>query len=556
MAGRKKYIFRRDIKKKRSIIIGVGASLAVVLALCITLYFNGWFTQGQLNDEGAKPQTEASSTPAPTETLAPEITPTPSPDANDGIQNIPLNIGKPVNPANVRYELVASLNTQYRQIAANMRVHYTNTTPDTLYEIVFHLPANSYLNSSSEGSVEEGATYPRGFSNGGIIIQSATLDGVSAYYALSDDETFLSIPISRGLAPGENAELLLSFLLYVPQRNARYGVTNIGYQLGNCWPILAVYQDGGWVKPRYSSLGDPYYSDVADYAIAIAYPQKYNIASSGAIVKSDTESGITTSYIAAEKVRDFTIVLSEGTYTFSENYKGVELISTALTKSSAERGLVIARECLLAFNPYLGDYPYSTLTVSQTELNNATGVEFPGLIMIQRELYLPGNDQQLYFTIAHEIAHQWFYGIVGNDQANNPWLDESMCAYFSFIPLLDHIDNRAYNTMRQYFLVERADKGGRIDGALYDYVLNEDYSNSVYWRGAAMLGGLIEKIGESAFYEGVKLYVTNNAFAVATPDDFIYAFEQASETSLRDWFLSWFKEPAQDDAIEQQAAQP
>ncbi len=441
--------------------------------------------------------------------------------------------GKPLNAPNTRYELAAELHPSYDRLYAKLRVLYQNTTPDTLYELVFHLYPNAYASTDAPGAQEAGGK--RNFDAGKVIVSAVSLNGEIAYFNISDDGMLLYVPFVKELLPGESAEVFIEFAVDVPERDARLGKTELGYQLGNFLPILAVYQDGDWVADPYASRGDPYYSEAADYAVALTYPSEYALACTGSIVKQESGGGLTTSYAAASKVRDFACMLSTGMQKAEETYEGVRILSYALSQGSADRGAALAKKALATMAPLIGSYPYETLTVSQVDMYYG-GMEYPNLLMVQRELYLPGRETELELTIAHELIHQWFYGVVGNDEINAPWLDEAVTSYLSLVYFEQAGNETAYDTLLSRYIGERAPLGTRVDGKLSDYASEDAYINSVYWRGAAMYHALREEIGDDAFFSALRAYVQDNAYRVGTKADMIAAFNKASGRDLTDWF--------------------
>lgn len=473
-------------------------------------------------------------TPAASIAVSPPAAPQTTPPATPAVTQDPNTpLGKPLNAPNTRYELAAELHPSYDRLYAKLRVLYQNTTPDTLYELVFHLYPNAYASADGPGTQEAGGK--RNFDAGRIIVSAVSLNGEIAYFTVSEDGMLLHVPLVKELLPSENAEVYIEFAVDVPERDARLGKTELGYQLGNFLPILAVYQDGAWVADSYASLGDPYYSETADYAIALTYPSEYTLACTGSIVKSESGGGITTTYTAASKVRDFACMLSTGMQKTEDTYEGVRIISYALSQGSADRGAALAKKALSAMTPLVGSYPYETLTVSQVDMYYA-GMEYPNLLMVQRELYLPGRETELELTIAHELIHQWFYGVVGNDEINAPWLDEAITSYLSLAYFQQAGNETAYDTLLARYIGERAPLGSRVDGKLSDYASEDAYINSVYWRGAAIYHALREEIGDDAFFNGLRAYVQDNAYRVATKADLIAAFNKASGRDLTDWF--------------------
>ena len=111
---------------------------------------------------------------------------------------------------------------------------------------------------------------------------------------------------------------------------------------------------------------------------------------------------------------------------------------------TAQRALETASNSLLLYNRMLGRYPYETLSVVLSGLTSGVaGTEYPTLVMAKPDMPLEevtptdlastreynGYVWEFDRSVTHEVAHQWFYGVVGNDQIRYPWLDEGFCRF-------------------------------------------------------------------------------------------------------------------------------
>lgn len=534
-----KYGGRRYTHRKKPVwlFILLGAA-ALVLALFLTGVLSLPAASGGEANAPSPSPVITTAPPSPTEALPtppPEVSPDPSatPVQGAGV----TGAGRPVNAPKTSYALAMELRPSHNRLYAMLRVEYENVTGDTLYELPFHLHPNAYQSDSAPGNEEASDSYKGDFDAGGIIVSSVSLNGDLAYFKVSDDGMLLIVPFVKELLPGERAEVSIEFVLDVPERDGRFGRTELGYQLGNFLPILAVYQDSGWVKDGYAPIGDPYYSEVADYRVAFTYPAEYSLATTGTITGTEKKGSSVTSYVAASRVRDFACMLGLSMQQAKETQGEVAIYSYALSDGSATRAANIAKNVLSTLSPILGNYPYSTLTIAQADMAYA-GMEYPNLLMVQRQLYLAGRELELELTIAHEIIHQWFYGLVGSDQYNAPWLDESLTSYLSLVYFERTGNTAAYGALSNRYLIERAALGTKIDGALPFYATEDAYVNSAYWRGAAMFASLREKIGDEAFFNGLRAYIEQNAYGIATKAELVSAFEQAANTQLAEWFES------------------
>ena len=175
-------------------------------------------------------------------------------------------------------------------------------------------------------------------------------------------------------------------------------------------------------------------------------------------------------------------------------------------------------------------------------------MEYPNLVFISDSVE---NQSDYINVIVHEIAHQWWYGIVGNNEYNYGWLDEGLTEYST---LLFYEENPEYNvdtkeliktTTNSYVtFVEVYEKVfGSVDSSmnrkLNEYNNESEYVYISYVKGMLIFDSLREILGRDKFYKGLQVYFEDNKFKIATPDNLIAAFEKASHTSLKDFFSSW-----------------
>ena len=99
----------------------------------------------------------------------------------------------------------------------------------------------------------------------------------------------------------------------------------------------------------------------------------------------------------------------------------------------------LQRTALQFFNEVIGPYPYSDFVIMATH-TDALGVEYPGVIAINQNLFnmeSGSTDTQqtkyLNSTVVHEVGHQWFYNLIGNDQVNEPWIDKSTTQFITYL---------------------------------------------------------------------------------------------------------------------------
>jgi aminopeptidase N len=158
-----------------------------------------------------------------------------------------------------------------------------------------------------------------------------------------------------------------------------------------------------------------------------------------------------------------------------------------------------------------GPFPFERLVVAVLPDIHG-GIEYPGVILL-------GTGQTRDATASHEVAHQWFYGLVGDDQARDPWLDESFATYAE---ALDRGTGPAYQRV-----VVPAGGRGRVGEPMTFWESRQSiYFRSVYVQGAAALLRARQVAGASAFDDAVRCYVRRNAQRIATPSDLRTSLQQ------------------------------
>lgn len=268
------------------------------------------------------------------------------------------------------------------------------------------------------------------------IIKAATGDGKALSVKEEKDKSVVYIDLDQKLKQGESTKVVVNFETTVPEKRNRFGYYekegNSIYQLSFCLPQLAMYEDGTWNENPYVEQGETSYSRCTDYDVTLKAPKEYTVVASG-----DEETKDTTTRITAKQVRDVAIVASNFMKSETVEIKGTKINSYYLTdnkeKVYQEFALAAAKDAFERFSDYYGEYPYKELDVVQTKSDS--DMEYPGLVMVGTA-FDQGEGQetslmatQVCSTVAHEVAHQWFYAAVGNDQYGEPWLDEGLAQF-------------------------------------------------------------------------------------------------------------------------------
>lgn len=240
--------------------------------------------------------------------------------------------------------------------------------------------------------------------------------------------------------------------------------------------------------------------------------------------------------------RDFFIVIGKYFEVLESSYGGTDInvYYNNNNKGSAEKTIDIARGALETFNKRFGAYPYKELDLVELPVNRSIGIEFPGIILISTPVY--GNK---IFT-SHEIAHQWWYNVVGNDPIDEPWLDEALATYSSLIYFEYNTPEAEYLGILDYFKSEyrsnlEAGKDDIVTGALehFEKLGGSHYYQIVYVKGALFFNALRETVGDEIFFDTMQDYFEQNKYGIASTKDLLDLFEEVSGMHLDYLYQEW-----------------
>ncbi|MCH5163736.1 MAG: M1 family metallopeptidase [Clostridiales bacterium] len=446
----------------------------------------------------------------------------------------PAELGKGLT----EYTITAALDADQRTVTAQMSVNYVNDTQSELTELAFHLYGNAYREGAVHSPISQSdisSAYPDGLSYGYLTVSNVTdSKGNALQFNTDNNNDVLSVTIPS-LMPTQRVTVNLKFKLGLAEIRHRLGYFSGKYNLGNWYPVLCAFRDGAWVKHPYYSNGDPFDSAVANYNIKFTYPTSM-------IATSTAGEGVNGVLEAkARAVRDFAIVVG------NFNKQSVIVGDTTVTwySEGSDDYTQVAKDALNTYNDLFGEYPYSTLAVVKTAFLNG-GMEYPGLVYVSDAL----NDEMIKEVVAHEIAHQWWYGVVGNDQVNEAWMDEGLTEYTTTIFYEKNPsygvekDARIADSLTTYMLYCELykDNGKSLTAmgkCVGDYATNMEYTYMTYVKGQLLFDCVRTLIGDKAFFNGLSYYYENYKFKIATMADMVGAFEKYSKYPLTSYFNSW-----------------
>jgi hypothetical protein len=431
------------------------------------------------------------------------------------------------------YHLDLTLADNLLDLSGRQEVLYTNTEDVALDEIYFRL-------------------YPNLFS-GSIAIDNLSVDGVAIEPEYELRNSAMRVPLPNALQPGARIVIGMDITVEIPDDpSGNYGL--FGYSenvlaLAHFYPMIPVYDDEGWNVEVPPPQGDVVYADSSFYLVRFSAPIDQVIVSSGMVIDRQTSDDRQTLTIAAGPMRDFYIA-SSADYVVVSQTVGQTTINSYAQNALADGGkrvLQYAVDAIASYNNRFGTYPFSEFDLANTP-NLALGIEYPGVVVITGRIYpsdavLGSTPAPIYLesTVAHEVAHQWFYSVIGNDQLDEPWLDEAMAQYATALYYIDTYGAGAERGFEgswfvRWSQVERAEIP--IGMPVRDYV-NAQYGAIVYGRGPIFVHELADSIGAEAFGDFLKAYYTTYRWGIATSAGYKQLAEQYCNCDLTDLFDKW-----------------
>jgi hypothetical protein len=454
-------------------------------------------------------------------TLASSAALTPEPAATEP----PLS-----NPADSlpAYTFTATYNYSAHTLTVSEQISYTNQTSQSFNELLMVVEANRYPGSLSIQS---------------ITASQQPLDG----YTLEGNH--LTLPLASLLEPGGAISLSLEYTLVLPEipepsdtaRPQPYGFTLRQANLVDWYPYIPPYDEvSGWLAPEPGYFGEHQVLPLADFRLVLRVPEigvPLTVAASTPAQLLD--EGYTFDLPAA---RSFALSISPMYTVLSGEVEGITVHSYCFTYDTyaGQAALDHTLQALALYQELFGPYPRQSLSIVQADFLD--GMEYDGLYFLSRGFYniYDGTPAGYLTAIAvHETAHQWWYGLVGNDQAHEPWLDEALCTYAERLYY-----ERYYPQLLPWWWAYRVDfyePSGPINRTIYDYPTFRAYRDAVYLNGAHFLEAVRQQLGDEAFFATLRDYAAAFRGGSATSADLLAAFAAHADEDLSPLFANFFE---------------
>ena len=410
---------------------------------------------------------------------------------------------------NCSYSLTVTADANANSISVDESVTVVNTFEDGLTRLVFAFYPDAYTLQyppPADGIMLD-AAYPYGLNAGSYSFLEAGGDNVKSV-SICDTPCKIVVDLSSPLALGEKTEVRFFFDLTMPYCNARYGYNDFSVNLTFFFPQLCRYDRdaGDFAFYDYVATGDPFVFEVADYSLYLDCPDDWTVACSAPTADGNDEEKL----FAAHSLRDLSLILVPEAEVSSATADGYT--AYVIHDGSYDYAARYAADALALFSDAFGDLPVKEYFLVFTPFMTA-GAEFSNLALFSASLSFAETEK----VVAHEVAHQWWYNLVGSDQVAAPWQDEAL-AQWSTLYYFEKKDMKNYadalreswtSSYSSYVESQRAlgeDALCDVFRATTEYRDFADYYITVYCKAALAVGLCAESVTKDAFAQALSVY--------------------------------------------------
>jgi len=415
-------------------------------------------------------------------------------------------------------------------VSGKETVHYTNREGAPLDEIQFRLFPNIL--------------------GGKMEVRDLAVDGRPVTPTFGLENSLMIVPLKAPLEADKSVVLAMEFAVEVPTDvELNYGVL-ASYDgvlaLAHAYPVIPVYNEEGWNAELPPQSGDVTFNDAAFYLVTVTAPEGVTVVASGLESAPETAGRQQVQMVANGPARDFFLAASRDYEVVSQKVGEVTVNSYA-PKSLAvgsQSALKAAARALETFSKLYAPYPYIEFDVVITP-TLALGIEYPGATAIADQILLGeyGDQTSAYLesTVVHEVGHQWFYNLVGNDQLDEPWLDESLAQFATWQYYEVNFGAGAANGWESALQSrwERVQNAPIPIGQPVAAYAGREYGAIVYGRGALFFEALKNEMGAGAFDAFMKDYTVTFSWDNATAEGLRSLAEKHCGCDLTLLFEEW-----------------
>ena len=485
---------------------------------------------------------------------------------------------------NASYSIDVRLDTEHRTLTGREVLTWRNISNIPTNELQFHLYYNGWKNTRSTWMRERLLGRGTGLHDrdesdwGWIDVNAIRLLGTNDEHPLdlsekaeyvapddgnSDDQTVMAVPLPQPVYPGETLNIEIEWTARVPRTFARTGTIGDYYFIAQWFPKIGVLEDTGWNCHQFHAATE-FFSDYGIYDVQITVPEKWIVGATGVErERRNNGDGTETHGYYQEDVHDFAWTTSPDFLDLREQFEDPELPAVELRlllqpehAGQATRHFEATRNTLKYYGGWFGAYPYDHLTIVDPAWQSRSGgMEYPTIFTAGTRWLAPADVSTPEGVTVHEAGHQFWYGVVGNNEFEHAWLDEGLNTFATervleatFTP--HHRSTRFFGGFIPWVFRDipwsRAVDGNRLTGYRRDARMDTQATPTYrYWPGTAgsisynktalWLHTLERHLSWPVLEQGMAAFFSRWRFDHPSPNHF---FEAISAANGED--LSWF----------------
>jgi hypothetical protein len=365
----------------------------------------------------------------------------------------------PLSARNANYTIDVELDPEAKLLSGRLSLEWRNIQDESTDELRFHLYWNGWRNNLSSW-MQEDRYRERSDRGEKVRDEDWSFSEVSAIQLMPadrsnpvdllptlrylwpddgniEDRTLFKVDLPAPVESGETVEVEIEWTAKIPRTFARTGYRGDYFFLAHWFPKLGVFESDGWNAHQYHAATE-YYSDYGVYDVSMTVPAGWVVGATGLEVeRRDNGGGTETHRYLRTDVHAFTWTTSPDYLVLEDRFEesglppvDLRLLLQPEHRRQAERHFAATKAALKYYGLWFGAYPYEHLTVVDPAFGSgAGGMEYPTLFTSGTRLFNPFGGGRPEGVTIHEAGHQFWYGIVGNNEFEHAWIDEGLNSF-------------------------------------------------------------------------------------------------------------------------------
>jgi hypothetical protein len=364
-----------------------------------------------------------------------------------------------LSPRNANYEVAVTLDPNTKMLDGRQILTWRNIQDRPTDELWFHLYWNAWKNNQSTWILEarrrgRGDRFKKVARDDWsyLEVRSARLLPGTGYSEADltasmrfeapddgnpDDRTVLVVPLPAPVGPGETIKVEMDWKAKIPRTFSRTGFRGNYFFFAHWFPKLGVFEEEGW-NCRQFHAGTEFYSDYGVYDVQMTVPEHFVLGATGKRVdrKENADGTVTYSY-HQDDVHAFSWATSPEFLLREKRFEepGLPPVDMLLMiqpehLDQADRHFKATEACLLNYGKWFGPYPYDHLTIVDPAYGSGSGgMEYPTFFTCGSSYFNPFGGGSPEGVTIHECGHQFWFGVVGNNEFDYAWIDEGLNSF-------------------------------------------------------------------------------------------------------------------------------